>query len=65
MSLAVSGTNLFAGIDGGGDFRSTDNGTRWTAVNTGLTDSQIRSLAVNDTNLFAGTNGGNVFLTAE
>jgi hypothetical protein len=59
-SLAVNGTNLFAGT-GSGVFRSTDNGTSWTAVNTGLTNLQIQSLAVSGTNLFAGTFGGGVF----
>ncbi|HEX9970745.1 MAG TPA: regulator, partial [bacterium] len=45
-SLAVSGTNLFAGTDGGGVFLSTNKGTNWTAVNTGLTNFKVRSLAV-------------------
>ena len=37
-ALAVSGTNLFAGTDGG-VFLSTNNGTSWTAVNSGLTNT--------------------------
>ena len=62
--FAVSGTNLFAGTWGGGVFLSTNNGTTWTAVSSGLpkysasdtTDYEvIRALAVSDTNLFAGT----------
>jgi len=61
--FAVSGTNLFAGISNGGVFLSTNNGTSWTAVNTGLTDSVgVNALAVSGTNLFAGTEGG-VFLS--
>src|SRR5437660_9583375 len=55
QSLAVSGTNLFAGTYYGGVFRTTDNGTNWTAVNTGLPDPEIFSLATSGTNLFAGT----------
>jgi len=35
-SLAVNGSNLFAGTERGGVFLSTNNGTSWTAVNTGL-----------------------------
>ncbi len=58
--FAVSGTNLFAGTDGG-VFLSTNNGTSWTAVNTGLTNTEILSLAVSGTNLFAGTYGGGVW----
>ncbi len=59
--LAVSGTNLFAGTSGG-VFLSTDIGTSWTAVNTGLTNTSILSLLVSGTNIFAGTGGG-VFLS--
>ncbi|MCX6145244.1 MAG: T9SS type A sorting domain-containing protein [Ignavibacteriales bacterium] len=57
--FTVSGTNLFAGTYGG-VFLSTNNGTSWTAVNTGLNTS-VLSLAVSGTNLFAGTSGGGVF----
>ena len=51
----VSGTDLFAGTQHGGVFLSTDNGTSWTAVNAGLTDTVVISLAVSGTDLFAGT----------
>jgi len=63
--FAVSGTNLFAGTDGGGVFLSTDNGTNWTAVNNGLPDNtSVYALAASGTNLFAGTTGG-VFLSTD
>jgi hypothetical protein len=62
-ALAVSGTNLFAGTDYVGVFLSTDNGTSWTEVNTGLTNTYVRAFAVSGTNLFAGTDGGGVFLS--
>ena len=45
-----------------GVFLSTNNGTSWTAVNTGLTNTACPALAVSGTNLFAGTEGG-VFLS--
>ena len=62
-ALAVSGTNLFAGTDGG-VFLSTNNGTSWTAVNTGLTNTVcLVLLPSRGTNLFAGTDGGGVFLS--
>jgi ligand-binding sensor domain-containing protein len=66
-SLAVSGTNLFAGTYGG-VFLSTNNGKSWTAANTGLTNSPVNAFIVSPngasgTNLFAGTNGGGVFLS--
>jgi hypothetical protein len=71
LSLAVSGRNLFAGTErtvpfpqGGGVFRSTNNGTTWSAVNAGLEDPTIWSLAVSGKNLFAGTDGG-IYLTTD
>jgi hypothetical protein len=59
-SLAVNGSNLFAGTDGDGVFLSTNNGTSWTAVNAGLTNTDVRALVQSkrDSNLFAGTSGG-------
>jgi hypothetical protein len=61
--LTVSGTELFAGTYSGGVFRSTDDGTNWTAVNTGLTKLYAACLAVSGTDLFAGTGGDGVFLS--
>jgi hypothetical protein len=61
-SLAVNGSNLFAGTFGGGVFLSTNNGTSWTAVNTGLTANiTVSSFAVSGSNLFAGTSGSGVW----
>jgi hypothetical protein len=62
----VSGTNLFAGTGGGGVFLSTNSGTSWTPVNTGLPDQYeqtVDALAVSGTNLFAGDDYYGVFLT--
>ena len=54
MLLLLAARIFFAGTDGG-VFLSTNNGTSWTAVNTGLTDTDVYALAVSGTNLFAGT----------
>jgi len=64
LALAVSGTNLFAGTDGGGVFLSTNNGTSWTAINTGLPQYpfQVYALAISGTDIFAGGDDG-VFLS--
>jgi len=63
-AFAVSDINLFAGNDGGGGvFLSTDNGTIWTAVNSGLASWYIEALAFSGTDLFAGTGGGGVFIS--
>jgi hypothetical protein len=58
IAFAVSGTNLFAGTDGGGVYLSTNYGTNWIRVNDGLTDGYVNALAVCGTNLFAGTYTG-------
>lgn len=62
-ALAVKGPNLFAETDDGGVFLSTNNGTSWTAVNTGLANTSVRSLAVKGSYLFAGTEDSGVFLS--
>jgi len=57
--LAANGTNLFADTKVHGIFRSTYNGTSWTAVNSGLPEkTMVRCLAVSGTNVFAGTDEG-------
>ncbi len=63
-ALAVAGTNLLAGTEGGGVVLFTNSGSSWTAVNSGLTSMNVDALAVAGTNLFAGTGGG-VFLSTD
>ncbi len=72
FDFAVSGTNVFAGIDtdglvdsGGSVLRSTDNGANWTEASNGLAAPEVRALAISDTNIFAGTGGGGVFLSTD
>ena len=63
-ALAVSGAgDIFAGTHSGGVYLSTNNGTRWTAVNSGLTNINVYSLAISGNNIFAGTDSGGVFLS--
>ena len=59
--FTVSGTNIFAGTDGGGVYRSTNNGSSWTSINYGLTNLTVFALASSGTNIFAGTLYGGVF----
>ncbi len=58
LSLAITGTKIFAGTYGGGIFLSTNNGATWANVSEGLTDSNIQVLSVNDSNLFSGMYDG-------
>lgn len=67
--FAVSGSYFFTGTWGGpngysgGVYRSTNNGTNWFSVNSGLTDTAVMAMTVNGSNLFAGTIGSGVFKT--
>src|SRR6266853_789344 len=68
LSLAVdpaTPTTLYAGTQGGGAFKSTNGGTSWNAVNSGLPlNAVVRALAVDPTiptTLYAGTQSGGAF----
>jgi hypothetical protein len=66
LSLALSGTRIFAGTAGGGVFRSDDNGTTWKAVNSGFPpNTSVSCLAVSKTKIFAGTWDHGVFVSAD
>jgi hypothetical protein len=55
-SLQVSGSNIFAGTSAG-VFMSTNGGVSWASVNTGLTNTDIKSLIISGSYLLAGTGG--------
>jgi len=62
-ALAVSGTNLFVGTNGG-VFLSTDSGSSWNSVDSGLVFTWgIQSFAVMGTNVFVDGGPGNVYRT--
>ena len=52
--FAVSGTNLFVGTSGDGVFHSSNNGTSWISVSSGLPRKHVSALAVCGGKLFAG-----------
>ncbi|MCE7943730.1 MAG: hypothetical protein DYG95_19285 [Chlorobi bacterium CHB1] len=57
---------LFAGTEGGGIFRSDNDGATWQAVNTGLTNLNITAFAIQSNGyVFAGTNGSGVFRSTD
>ena len=62
QSFAVLDTNVFAGTNGG-VFVSSNNGTSWASINSGLTNLSIQTLIVSGANLYAGTLGGGVYLS--
>lgn len=55
-SFLVKGSDLFASSNPGGIFRSTDDGARWSAVDSGLSDTRIWHLASSGHDLYAATN---------
>jgi hypothetical protein len=57
-SFAAIGQNLFGGTLYSGVSLSTDNGTTWTTMNSGLTNIRVQCLAPSGGNLFAGTSAG-------
>ena len=63
----VTPTTLYAGTYSGA-FKSTNGGTSWSAVNTGLVNNNVLSLAIDPTTpatLYAATGGGGVFKTTD
>jgi len=57
-------TTLYAGT-GGGVFKSTDGGSTWRALNSGLTNLYVFALAIDPLDprkVYAGTGGGGVFV---
>lgn len=66
-ALAISGSNIYAGANGGtnlgGVYISTNNASSWTAISTGISDKNIQSLATINSIVFAGTLNNGVWLT--
>ena len=68
IALATNSSgHIFVGTQGGGIFRSTDNAETWTAVNNGLTDTNVRALAINNASghIFGGTWSSGVFRSTD
>jgi len=61
LSLAYSGNNIFAGINGEGVYLSTNNGTSWAS--TSLNDQLVNALAANGNNVFTGSYKNGVHLS--
>jgi hypothetical protein len=60
----VTPATLYVGTSFHGVFRTTNGGGNWSALNTGLTNTDVRALAVDPATpaiVYAGTDGGGVF----
>ncbi len=70
-ALAIDPTNpstLYAGIWGGGVFRSTNKGVNWQAIRNGLTNADVLVLAIDPTSpstLYASPFGDGVFRSTD
>src|ERR1051325_12154686 len=59
IALAANGSEVFAGTQGGGVFRSPDSGDTWAPSNVGLTNTNVRALAITPGgDVYAGTFSG-------
>jgi photosystem II stability/assembly factor-like uncharacterized protein len=63
-SLAISGSNIFAGSYTG-VYLSTNNGTTWTHLSNGLSSYWIRSMAASGSNIFAGTDAEGIYRSTD
>jgi hypothetical protein len=61
--FAISGNDIFTGIENDGIYLSTDEGATWALVNSGLTNTSVRSMAISGANIFACTAGSGLFLS--
>ncbi len=58
LSFAGSSPYILAGTQGGGLYKTTNNGTQWYSLNTGLSDVNVYSIAVSGATVFIGTETG-------
>jgi hypothetical protein len=54
-NMFMIGGDMFAAVTTNGVFRSSDNGTTWTAINEGLTDLRMTGFGIVDGMLYAST----------
>jgi hypothetical protein len=58
-----SSGHVFAGLEGAGVWRSTNGGTNWSPINTGLGDLKVRGIAISPADqLYAATETAGVFV---
>ena len=64
-SIISKENNLFVSNTSQGVYLSTDNGDSWSAVNSGISTTNIQDLLVKENFIYAGTYNGGVFLSSD
>jgi len=65
QTLTFWGTDLLAGSNTGGVFRSSDNGTTWLPINGGLPNKEVTAIAAKGGVIVLGTSRSGVFVPSE
>jgi uncharacterized protein (TIGR03437 family) len=65
IAFATNGANLFAATQGGGIFRSSNNGDSWTEASKGLVSRDVTALVAQNGVLYAGTASDGIFRSAD
>ncbi len=65
QAITTAEPQIFIGTSLGGVYRSTDNGSSWSQVNSGLTNTDVTALKFSGSNLFAGTSFGGIFRSTD
>ena len=61
-----SNGNVFAGTQGGGVFRSLDDGDNWIPINNGLPELDVFTLVINSSeHIFGGISGGGIIRSTD
>jgi len=63
ITIVSDGSNIYTGTNGGGIFKSSDNGQNWSAVNSGLTNFTVNCITTSGNKIIAGTDGGIFYST--
>ncbi len=61
FSLTINNDTLYLGTLGNGIYRSTNGGSSWTQINSGISNMQIWNIAYVNGSLFASSTNGTVF----
>lgn len=63
LSMAANGNDIYVGTSGGGLFRSSNNGSSFSYVNSDLYSTTITAVAIESFGVLAGTGGSGVFVS--